>query len=147
MTRSYFNRESATKLAKIKDGNTFWHRVGDLGYFDDNKQLWFCGRKSHRVGGLYSECIEGIFNAHENVKRSALVGVSQKDKMIPVICLELEDVNLREQTLLETKEIAKNFPQTSDIKHFLIHPAFPVDIRHNAKIFREKLAIWAKDKI
>lgn len=147
VTRSYFNRESATKLAKIKDGNTFWHRVGDLGYFDDKKQLWFCGRKSHRVGNLYSECIEGIFNAHENVKRSALVGVSQQNKLIPVICLELEDVSLREQTLLEVKEIAKNFSQTSDIKYFLIHPDFPVDIRHNAKIFREKLAIWAKDKI
>ena len=29
------------------------------------------------------------------------------------------------------------------IKTFLFHPAFPVDIRHNAKIFREKLAVWA----
>jgi olefin beta-lactone synthetase len=25
----------------------------------------------------------------------------------------------------------------------MIHPSFPVDIRHNAKIFREKLAVWA----
>jgi hypothetical protein len=29
----------------------------------------------------------------------------------------------------------------------LFHPAFPVDIRHNAKIFREKLAVWASRKV
>jgi len=26
----------------------------------------------------------------------------------------------------------------------LFHPEFPVDMRHNAKIFREKLALWAE---
>ena len=30
-----------------------------------------------------------------------------------------------------------------EIETFLFHPSFPVDIRHNAKIFREKLAVWA----
>jgi hypothetical protein len=29
----------------------------------------------------------------------------------------------------------------------LYHPAFPVDIRHNAKIFREKLALWAEKRV
>jgi len=29
----------------------------------------------------------------------------------------------------------------------LFHPSFPVDIRHNSKIFREKLAIWAEKQI
>jgi olefin beta-lactone synthetase len=29
----------------------------------------------------------------------------------------------------------------------LFHPAFPVDIRHNAKIFREKLAVWAAKEL
>ena len=33
---------------------------------------------------------------------------------------------------------------TERIEHFLLHPALPVDIRHNAKIFREKLAVWAE---
>jgi len=50
VTKSYYNKEELTKLAKIKDkNNTFWHRMGDLGYFDDNGRIWFCGRKSHRV--------------------------------------------------------------------------------------------------
>jgi hypothetical protein len=29
----------------------------------------------------------------------------------------------------------------------LFHPSFPVDIRHNAKIFREKLAVWAARRV
>ena len=34
---------------------------------------------------------------------------------------------------------------TARIAHFLRHPRFPVDIRHNAKIGREQLARWATD--
>jgi hypothetical protein len=33
--------------------------------------------------------------------------------------------------------------QTRDIKDLLFHPSFPVDVRHNAKIGRERLALWA----
>jgi hypothetical protein len=33
------------------------------------------------------------------------------------------------------------------MKVILYHPSFPVDIRHNAKIFREKLAAWAKAEL
>jgi len=32
---------------------------------------------------------------------------------------------------------------TAKVRAFLRHPGFPVDIRHNAKIGREKLATWA----
>ena len=35
------------------------HRMGDVGYFDEQGRLWFCGRKSQRVeavsGPLYTE--------------------------------------------------------------------------------------------
>ena len=46
----------------------------------------------------------------------------------------------------ELREIAKKFEHTKNIEKFLIHPKFPVDVRHNAKIFREKLAVWAIGK-
>jgi hypothetical protein len=32
-------------------------------------------------------------------------------------------------------------------EHVLLHPSLPVDIRHNAKIFREQLAVWASKKL
>ncbi|MBU1433254.1 peptide synthase, partial [Myxococcota bacterium] len=40
------------------------------------------------------------------------------------------------------KRAADN-PKTARIKRLLYHPAFPVDVRHNAKIHRGELAEWA----
>ena len=94
VTREYFQRPKATALAKITDParGTFFHRMGDLGYRDDRGRLWFCGRKSHRVilhdTTLYTICCEGVFNAHPDVARSALVGVQDKQAMMPVLCVE-----------------------------------------------------------
>ena len=50
VTRAYFNRPESTALAKIAGARgAFYHRMGDVGYRDDQGRLWFCGRKSHRV--------------------------------------------------------------------------------------------------
>jgi len=50
-------------LAKILDGDTIWHRMGDVGYFDEHERFWYCGRKAHRVqtvnGTLFTIPIEG----------------------------------------------------------------------------------------
>ena len=49
-----------------------------------------------------------------------------------------------EELIGKMRDLAKTSPLTQDVELFLVHPSFPVDIRHNAKIFREKLAIWAQ---
>ncbi|MFT7461786.1 MAG: hypothetical protein ACI9EF_000120 [Pseudohongiellaceae bacterium] len=33
------------------------------------------------------------------------------------------------------------------IETVLFHDSFPVDVRHNAKIFREQLAVWATKQL
>lgn len=154
VTREYFKRPENTKLAKIKEGDDIWHRMGDVGRIDEQGRLWFCGRKSHRVesekGTLFTIPCERVFNQHPKVFRTALVGVGEKWRQTPVICVELEKgINdIDPQTLFkELTEIGKKYPHTSNIDKFLIHPSFPVDIRHNAKIGREKLAAWASDKL
>ena len=155
VTRSYFNRSESTKLAKIADPEGgFFHRMGDLGYRDEQGRIWFCGRKAHRVETtaetLFTIPCEAIFNTHDKIFRTALVGIGTGDMKQPVICVELEkDLQQQEQKALidELVRIAQSNPLTKNIHHFLIHPAFPVDIRHNAKIFREKLAVWAKEQL
>ncbi|MGW7678265.1 olefin beta-lactone synthetase [Shewanella sp. S23-S33] len=150
----------ATAAAKIWDSatNTVRHRMGDLGYLDDQGLLWMCGRKAHRVdatlNGLfakryYSIPCERIFNTHPNVKRSALVGVKVANEIEPLICIELDlslVCNKSQQLYQDLIAIAEQFTQTQGIRRFLIHPDFPVDVRHNAKIFREKLAVWAQSQ-
>jgi len=154
VTRHYFNRDSETSLAKIKSDDSFYHRMGDIGYIDEQGRLWFCGRKSQRVitdsVTLFTICCEGIFNQHSVVFRTALVGVKRDNKMIPVICVEIEpehkrvDKNILKEELLM---LGNSHPVTHEIKHILFHPGFPVDIRHNAKIGREKLTVWAEGKL
>jgi hypothetical protein len=45
--------------------------------------------------------------------------------------------------LTEIRRLGGANPLTAGISDFLLHRGLPVDIRHNAKIFREKLAVWA----
>ena len=155
VTSAYFNRPEATRLAKIPDPRGgFWHRMGDVGYLDRTGRIWFCGRKAHRVTTaketLFTIPVEGVFNTHPKVFRTALVGVGKPGNQRPVLCVELEKgVPRREQDIIKTELAALGslFLHTSGIADILFHPAFPVDIRHNAKIFREKLAVWAEGKL
>ncbi len=147
VTRSYFNNEAENRLAKIPDGSGFWHRIGDVGYFDKEGRLWFCGRKAHRVitatGILYTICCEAIFNQHSKVRRSALVGIGESGHQQPVLIVELyEKCSDPVRLMAELRKMALQYPHTAVIEKFMIHDSFPVDIRHNAKIFREKLARW-----
>lgn len=149
VTRAYDNNDSENKLAKIPDGALFWHRMGDMGYLDDEYRLWFCGRKAHRVITkneiLYTICCEAIFNEHPQVFRSALVGIGPKNNKIPVLIVEPYDkISNTSRLFSELASLAGANPLTKNINRFLTHPSFPVDIRHNAKIFREKLAVWAE---
>jgi len=155
VSNAYLNRPEATRQAKIPDpGGGIWHRMGDVGYLDAGGRVWFCGRKTHRVitpqGTLYTIPVEGVFNTHPAVFRTALVGVGKPGKVQPVLCVELEKKcgkTGQELVRRELMEIGATFPHTKDIREILFHPGFPVDIRHNAKIFREKLAIWARGQI
>lgn len=154
VTRRYYERPEADALAKIADGRTVWHRMGDLGRIDDRGRIWFYGRKSHRViagdGTLFTIPCEAIFNNHPDVYRSALVGVGNPPRQQPVICIELEPDKKRidrAKLRAELLALAGRSLLTRSIETVLFPPEFPVDIRHNSKIFREKLAVWAARKI
>lgn len=160
VTREYYNRPNATKLAKIRDPKTgeVLHRMGDVGYLDDRGRLWFCGRKSHRVvtphGTLFTDTVEPIFNTVAGVRRTALVGVTRNGVTYPVLCVEFDgSITPKTRqwrfTILEQRlrEVGVLFGHTCGITTFLEHSSFPVDVRHNSKIFREKLAVWADQQL
>ena len=146
-TRGYIHREDANRLSKIKCGEDMIHRMGDVGYFDEHGRLWYCGRKSHRVitnnGVLFTEQIEGIFNAHPLVYRTALVGVNKE----PVLWIELAQNADKEKIKNELMSLAKDHLQASKIKTFLFMKKFPTDVRHNSKIIREQLTLLAEKRL
>ncbi len=156
-TREYFLRPEATRLAKISDGEQFWHRMGDVGYRDAAGKLWFCGRKTHIVetvqGSMFTIRCEAIFNDHPRIYRSALVGVGAKPTQKPIIIVEPEQGEFpesqpdRDQLTQELMMLGQANPLTQSIETILFHRSLPVDIRHNVKIFREKLVPWAEKQI
>ena len=156
VTRAYVTRTQWNALSKIADGPAVWHRIGDSGYLDDRDRFWFCGRVAHRVltpdGPMYPVQCEAIFNQHPAIRRSALVGVGPAGRQRPVIVLEAlrghapKGKNQQESLLAEIRRLGGANPLTATIADFRLHRHFPVDIRHNAKIFREKLAQWAATK-
>ncbi len=157
VTRQYVTRKEANALAKIVDGSRVWHRMGDVGYLDDHDRFWFCGRMAHRVrtaaGDMFTIPCEAIFNQHPHVYRSALVGIGPADRQQPVIIVEPWPGRMprsrveRDEFVGELSELARGNPLTADIHDFLFHASMPVDIRHNSKIFREKLAEWAAARL
>jgi acyl-CoA synthetase (AMP-forming)/AMP-acid ligase II len=156
VTREYFRMKEQTALAKISDGNTLWHRMGDIGYFDESGRLWFCGRKDHRVitknNTLLTIPCEAIFNRHPAVFRYPLGGVGPKKDQQPIIIIEPKKGEMprflsRKRFIKELLDNSQKFEHTRDITDVLFYRSFPVDIRHNVKIRREKLAQWAARKM
>lgn len=157
VTREYYGNPAATAAAKIPDGDRLWHRIGDVGHLDREGRLWFCGRASHRVesadGTLYTIPCEAIYNRHPHVARTALVGVGERGRERPVVVVEPRPGRMpkraadAERLEAELRSLGAGYAHTQGIETFLFHPAFPVDVRHNAKIFREKLAAWAAGEL
>jgi acyl-CoA synthetase (AMP-forming)/AMP-acid ligase II len=181
VTNEYFERVEATRKAKIRawytegpeienadhggsliskassaksmsrSGGPVIHRMGDLGYRDDQGRIWFCGRKDHVVrtseGPLHTIPVEAVFDTHADVNRTALVGIGPPGDMRPVLCVEPKDWKLSqrdgERMRGELRALGAVHPHTRSIDTFLFYKSFPVDVRHNAKIVREKLAVWA----
>lgn len=158
VTREYAEDEGATAGAKIPcDDGTVWHRMGDVGRFDSEGRLWFMGRKSHRIeterGVRMPVPLENIFNQHPRAARTALVGVGPPGEEVPFCIVEAlpgehprSDV-MTQGFIMQLREIGRKVARSADIEHFLFHPGFPVDPRHNAKIHREELKAWAEQQV
>jgi acyl-CoA synthetase (AMP-forming)/AMP-acid ligase II len=154
--------EQHDALAKIQDGDTIWHRLGDVGYLDDQGRFWYCGRKSHRVTTrdrtLFTIPCEAMFNTHPEVARSAVVGIGPPVDQCPLVVIEPAAGMQRrlgknwahpeyERFRAELLELASRHDITKSICMLFFHPSLPVDVRHNAKINREQLAKWAAEQL
>jgi acyl-CoA synthetase (AMP-forming)/AMP-acid ligase II/pimeloyl-ACP methyl ester carboxylesterase len=147
VSREYLRRPEATATSKIHDGDRVWHRMGDMGYLDAGSQLYFCGRKAHVVSTpdhtFHSVPVENVFNRHPQVSRTALIEVAGG----PALAVEPAAWPLtpqaRQTLAAELRAVGEGDPVTAAIRRFYFHQSFPVDARHNAKIFRDRLGAWA----
>jgi len=147
----YKDNESANALSKIRHEGRVLHRIGDLGTFDTTGRLWFCGRKTHALwteaGMIPAVPVEGVANTVDGVCRTALVGTGPRGRQVGVLCVDLEPGVVWGRAL-EQELLARLGKTRWDgvVTRCLVHPGFPVDPRHNSKIKREQLAMWAADQ-
>lgn len=153
VSTAYLNRPDANRSGKVVSDGVVWHRMGDIGYRDEEGYLFFCGRRAHVVRSgertWYPIPVERIFNEHPKVRRCALVKLDRA----PGVGLAVEPLPqfwpatdaACEQLREELRQLAAAHPLTKELREFFFHPSFPVDGRHNAKIFRDKLSQWASD--
>lgn len=153
VTAAYFDMPEETAKAKIFENGKLWHRIGDVGYIDTSRKLWFLGRKAHRViidekTVHYPIRVEAIFNQHKDVKRTALIEIVKNSKKAAALAIERHDgqTNLSAEFKRDLIELAQSSDYTLMIEDFYLHPSFPVDVRHNIKIDRVKLSRWAQQK-
>ena len=103
-------------------------------------------------GTLFTIPCEAIACGHDAVYRAALVGVGEAPHQTPVMLLETwteqrpASQNAQQRLCDEVFQRLQESSLTRSVARdcVLWHPQFPVDIRHNAKIFREQLAPWAE---
>jgi acyl-CoA synthetase (AMP-forming)/AMP-acid ligase II len=162
VTTEYVTRTETNAFAKIDDNGGLWHRMGDVGYFDEQDRFWFCGRMSQRVTTgsgsanattMFTIPCEAIFNRHPDVFRSALVGIGSAGQQRPAMVVEPHPGRLprgkrgRRRLFEELRTLARTADHTAVIDDFFVRNLLPVDVRHNVKINREQLSRWAARKL
>ena len=124
-----------------------------IGVYHTNPELYYVP-KQNAIGRFNDEYGDALYMIEERAADGhgdqASFGFS--DELISTHDLleklrKNENHEVDEEVLYsELAELGERFDRTRGIHAFLIHPGFPVDVRHNAKIFREKLAVWAQGK-
>ncbi len=146
ISEDYYRDERSTAANKIADPDGgVWHRLGDVGWLDDQGRLWLGGRVSHRVitsDRIYLPLqVEPVVSTHPAVRKAALVGVPRPSGTAAVVCFERIDGDSRsaEVVAAELRELVHRYDATRGLTEFVEVKRLPVDRRHNAKIDRPAL--------
>jgi acyl-coenzyme A synthetase/AMP-(fatty) acid ligase len=126
-----------------------WHRSGDIGQLDTSGRLWVGGRLGHVIttptGPLAPVHSEQLIETLDDVALAAVVGVGPvgTQATVAVIQTSTEDQPVGGASLALVDRIRGVVDDTIDIAAALVVRELPVDRRHNSKIDRAAVAVWA----
>ena len=124
-----------------------WHATGDIGHLDDEGRLWVSGRLAHVIttplGPRGPVGAEQAIEAIDGVAAAAVVGVGPPGVQQLVALLQPTAPPRRPRFAPVTVVDAVRATVSDDVAAVFELPALPVDRRHNSKIDRTRLAVWA----
>jgi len=143
--KDHYDRLWLTESAS--HGEPGWHRTGDVGHLDDEGRLWVEGRLAHVVttaeGVRTPVGIEQQVEQLPGVALAAAVGVGPIGTQALVLVVATQPpvrrAGLADGNLTDAVRVAAG----GDVAAVLVVPALPVDLRHNSKIDRTRVARWA----
>ena len=143
--KDHYDQLWATEQESARDVG--WHRTGDVGHVDEQGSLWIEGRLAHVVttagGPVTPVAIEQRVEGLVDVRLAAVVGVGPQGTQVVVVVVEAPTIHpgLAPLPLLdEVRGVAE-----VDVAAVLVVRRLPVDIRHNSKIDRIRVALWAEE--
>lgn len=145
----------ATQHASAQDGDS--HRTGDVGHLDGEGRLWIEGRRQHVVhtasGPLTPVALELLVQELPGVAEAAVVGVGPIGAQAVVVVVVAEGAgtqrSIRRGSVLAGVDLtaavrdAARAVTSAPVAAVLRTAAFPVDVRHQSKVDRERLAQWS----
>ena len=122
-----------------------WHRSGDVGHLDADGRLWIEGRAVHVIhsarGPVTPVPVEVTVERLDGIDRCAAVGIG------PLGCQQLvvvvEDASAPDGLADDAVARRVRAALAEPVAAVLSVVALPVDIRHNTKIDRAAVAVWA----
>jgi acyl-coenzyme A synthetase/AMP-(fatty) acid ligase len=137
-----------TQRASARDEG--WHHTGDVGHLDEQGRLWIEGRLEHVIataaGVVTPVGIEQRVESLDEVRAAAAVGVGPAGTAQVVVVVVPRD---RPAKLIRSPvaslELTDSVRRSAgvDVAAVLVASDLPVDIRHNSKVNRRKVAAWA----
>lgn len=148
--REYDKLYFTEQASRIISDNHVGHRSGDVGHFDEKGRLWVEGRLAHVVttptGPVTPYALETAVKKIQYVQEAAAVGVGPVGNQTVVIVITIigEEKKGLAQTFI-THQVRNLVATVSDcdVSAVLVAKTLPVDIRHNSKIDRKKVSVWA----
>ncbi len=126
-----------------------WHRTGDVGQLDASGRLWVGGRLGHIIttpaGVLAPVDSEQRIETINEVSMAAVVGVGPvgSQVIVAVVQMPASDQPGCQASMALTDQVRQVTHTSVDIAAVLVATALPVDRRHNSKIDRSAIAVWA----
>ncbi|NKX55329.1 alpha/beta fold hydrolase [Arthrobacter mobilis] len=130
-----------------------WHRTGDVGHLDAEGRLWVEGRLGHILttadGVRTPVAAEQLAATADGAGRAAVVGIGPAGAQVAVAVLETvppaKSAGPAPQELAQAVRSAVLNGADLELAAVLTVKDLPTDIRHNSKIDRTELAVWAAE--